>query len=211
MRTTYTIPKILEVMSRIQRGRGDIKLDNYTLLKHIFFADRYHLRTYGSPLTGDNFFAMDNGPVPSYTKSLLKKDTAFLGAFSSDDIELFNANVKTFTGDHSWVTTRQDPYKKLSASEYEALSFSIDTFGKFDESQLILLTHDYPEWKKYKEFFEENEWKFKRQDMSFLDFFKNPKLGESESIKKFLREDPFYAPPDQMRVMKEYFLETYPA
>lgn len=44
----------------IQNG-GEI--EKLQALKLIYFADRYHLRKYGRPITNDQYWAMNFGPV----------------------------------------------------------------------------------------------------------------------------------------------------
>src|SRR5207247_4693024 len=43
------------------------------LFKLMFLAEKYHLVHYGRPITGDRYDAMNDGPVPSFTYGLFKK------------------------------------------------------------------------------------------------------------------------------------------
>ncbi len=43
------------------------KINKMKALKLVFFADRYHLRKYGRPVVGDEYLAMNYGPVASGT------------------------------------------------------------------------------------------------------------------------------------------------
>ena len=52
------------------------EIEKLHALKLIFFADRYHLRKYGRPITNDQYWAMRLGPVPSGTKDLFELDSA---------------------------------------------------------------------------------------------------------------------------------------
>jgi len=45
------------------------------LLKLAFFADRYHLRNYARPISGDIYYAMKLGPVPSALKDIIDVQT----------------------------------------------------------------------------------------------------------------------------------------
>ncbi len=62
-----TINALLLVLDRLG-GRGDF----HKLFKILYFADQKHLLKYGTPITGDNYIAMTNGPVPSMTYDILK-------------------------------------------------------------------------------------------------------------------------------------------
>ena len=44
----------------------------YWVLKTIYFADKEHLRRYGSQLFDDNYIAMKYGPVPSFAYDVVK-------------------------------------------------------------------------------------------------------------------------------------------
>ena len=42
------------------------------IMKVLYFADKHHLGKYGRYITGDNYIAMPNGPVPSGAYDLIK-------------------------------------------------------------------------------------------------------------------------------------------
>jgi hypothetical protein len=44
----------------------------YTVLKMLYLADRLHLEKYGRPITGDSYFAMQEGPAGTNTYDLMK-------------------------------------------------------------------------------------------------------------------------------------------
>lgn len=54
------------------------RLSFLSLMKLLFFCDKYHLKKYGRPITGDNYISMDHGPNPSkiydYLKGVRKKE-----------------------------------------------------------------------------------------------------------------------------------------
>ena len=49
------------------------RIDVFHVCKVIYFADREHLRKFGRPVLGDNYFAMDDGPVPSFILDVLRQ------------------------------------------------------------------------------------------------------------------------------------------
>lgn len=111
----------------------------------MYFADRYHLRKYGRPITNDEYFAMNYGPVPSGAKDL---------AVGSDFLA---QTEKDYAGKFICATTERYEFSSLanveedvfSESDREALKFSWDTFSCYGEFKLAELTHEYPEWKKH--------------------------------------------------------------
>jgi uncharacterized phage-associated protein len=53
----------------------------YYLVKIFYFADKAHLADWGRPICGDDYVAMEHGPVPSGIYDLVKRDV-----FLDDDI-----------------------------------------------------------------------------------------------------------------------------
>lgn len=49
-------------------------IDVFHTCKVLFLADREHLRRYGRPILGDNYVAMDDGPVPSLAYDIAKHE-----------------------------------------------------------------------------------------------------------------------------------------
>ena len=60
-----------------QRAGGSI--NKMKALKLVYFADRYHLRKYGRPVVGDEYLAMNYGPVASGTKDLWARGASTWG------------------------------------------------------------------------------------------------------------------------------------
>lgn len=58
------------VLYIIQQMGG--KVDMHKIFKTLFFADQEHLSKYGRTITGDVYFAMNYGPVPSKTDDIFK-------------------------------------------------------------------------------------------------------------------------------------------
>ncbi len=52
--------------------KGVRGLDQYKACKLLFLADKRHLVRYGRPITGDKYFAVKFGPIPSETRDLIK-------------------------------------------------------------------------------------------------------------------------------------------
>ena len=172
-------------------------VDKITALKIIYFADRYHLRKYARMITDDKYFAMDYGPVASFTKDVLGQNDF---TFSSEDKNYFNKFINIKKDEYTPVSKELD-LDMLSESDIEALDFVIDSIFKSycKENQWAMkdLTHQYPEWKKYKKVIESGD--SKREDMDIRDFFDNP---------DDLEDDPFKVIPDRLvKLSKKLFLE----
>jgi uncharacterized phage-associated protein len=148
-----------------QNGGG---INKMRALKLLFFAERYHLRKYGRPITNDEYFAMDYGPVPSGAKDLAessdfrpKVEVEYAGQFiaPSEDRLLFKS-----------VASVEDAV--FSKTDLEALRFAWDAFHSCKPFDLVELTHAYPEWKKHETALKSGV--NSRVKMSYLDFLDDP-------------------------------------
>lgn len=198
MARKLSIKRILQALYYIQshapRDNGS-RLSKVYLLKILFFADRYHLRNFGVLATGDTYFAMKMGPVASVTFDILKgKFPTVMNAWEYplmsevEDIDENNVNIKAQDDD------------ELSESFKEALDFSLSTFGSYQYDELSDISHDYPEWKRFKEDLEHLT--AKRFEMSEDDFFENPKTLEKSKKYKIVK-DPYDEDEEFLAVMRE--------
>lgn len=140
-------------------------LDKITILKMLFFAERFSLRKYAQSITGDSFVAMKMGPVASKTYDLIK--------FSpySDGLEYVSSALEK-DGEYGiksrGVFVNIDDYDELSQSDFEALDFAINKFGIYSPSQLSAITHKYKEWAIFEDAINQNKSSY---PMNMDDFF----------------------------------------
>lgn len=139
-------------------------------LKLVYFADRYHLRRFGRPVIGDEYLAMQYGPVPSNTKDIAEMGD-FLGKEERDYAKSFIRPITRYT----FCSERDVEEKVFSQSDRDALAWAWEKFGKEDRFELAELTHKYPEWKRH-----EAALKAKlvsRAPMNYRDFLEDPPKG----------------------------------
>lgn len=139
-------------------------------LKLVYFADRYHLRRFGRPVVGDEYLAMQYGPVPSNTKDIAEMGD-FLGKEERDYAKSFIRPITRYT----FRSERDVEEKVFSQSDRDALAWSGEQFGKYGRFELAELTHAYPEWKRH-----EAALKAKlvsRAPMNYRDFLEDPPRG----------------------------------
>lgn len=124
------------------------------LLKLIFLADKYHLLHYGRTVTGDEYFAMQYGPVGSTVKDVLEFDD-----FTLDQNELEMAqryfdvmDPKTRKAKENGPTVAE--LRNLSETDFEALDHVVERYKNLSTSDLVDFTHKYPEWLQHKEMFD---------------------------------------------------------
>ena len=194
----FNIEKIVQVFYYIQKHSGTVsKLE---LIKFLFFADRIHIRKHFSFISLDNYVALKYGPVASGSLNVLNKQLDFLSNFSESELSLLD-NIQQV--DQHERKIKQMPDDLLSKNETCSIDLSIKLFsGK----KLVDISHDYPEWKRYKELF----------DMKLVsalpviidDFFRNPDINDSPSIQKFFGADPMHEDEDYLQEAKEFFLQS---
>jgi uncharacterized phage-associated protein len=170
--------------------------ENYMkLLKLLFFADRYHVRTYLRPVTTDDYFAMPQGPVASYLYDVFKGQDPGESEIVRDEKDQYSVKL----------TKKEPDLSILSETDIEALEFSLKHFGKFNEMQLADIAHAYPEWKRFEAAL--NLGQTRREEIYLADFLKNADPKDPMFSKHHLK-DPF--PPiaeEEQTELREELLE----
>ncbi len=135
----FDFHKIVQILAYLaQKEWGKI---NYTkALKILFFADKLYLRKYGKLITDDTYSAMRYGPVAQSTYSLIRTPSDF----DADYIDQY------ITKDGYDIVLKQDPdLDYIAEAEKDTIDAVFEVFGKYTYQELIELTHQYKEWKKY--------------------------------------------------------------
>jgi len=69
------------------------------------------------------------------------------------------------------------------------------------------ISHDYPEWKRYKNLFDMRLISSKPIKMD--DFFRNPNINDSPAIQKYFGDaDPLYENEDYLNEAKEFYFQS---
>ena len=147
------------------------RFDKYKVCKLVFLADRQHLIRNGRPITGDTYYALDWGPVPSTTlnalnnnhplsdelRKILKKERAQKGKKRPR-----NPRYQLRSNQKLWL-------EYLSKSDLEILDDVIANYGDKTFDELYQITHALPAyyraWRR-----REGE---NRSLMRFEEFFEN--------------------------------------
>jgi len=139
-------------------------IDKLAAIKLLFFADRYHLRKYGRLITEDTYYALPHGPVASnaldVVNSVLLKE---------HQTHLERVNNKAFK-----AIDEECALEYLSDSDIEALDFVIENFSQYSAWELRELSHEYPEWKRFKNTLGSST--SKREKIAMGDFFQDTNL-----------------------------------
>jgi uncharacterized phage-associated protein len=171
MRFSFSHRKSTQALNFFAQKAGG-SINKLKALKLVYFADRYHLRKYGRPITSDEYLAMPFGPVASGAK-----DLAEMSDFLSEDERTYVQRFlrRSDSDLHAYESLGSVDERVLSASDREALAFSWSTFGSMDKYRLADLTHCYPEWKRHEAALASST--TSRVRMDYEDFLGDPDAG----------------------------------
>ncbi len=166
------------------------RISKMRVIKLIWLADRYHLRHYGRPIIGDQYWAMPYGPVGSSVK-----DIAEASGFLADEERDYSSKYLR-PNRHEVESIARPDLDVLSATDIESLRVVREKFGSHNKLQLVELSHAYPEWSKFREQLAGKQ--SSRERMSYIDFF-----GDSPATDKFSDD------PETVRNAKSIFEEDW--
>jgi uncharacterized phage-associated protein len=189
----FDYKKATQAINYLAKKEGG-QIDKLKLIKLVYFADRYHLRRYGRPMVNDAYLAMPLGPVGSSVKDIAE----FSDFLDEEERGYAEKYLARGVRDNTVVSVANVDDAIFSRSELEALDFAYHEFGAQSASSLVKITHQYPEWDKFRRALESKE--TTREQMSYSDFFNNP---SNESGDKFALTG------DVLAASKELFEEDY--
>ena len=149
------------------------RLDNPTVLqicKLMYFADKRHLDKWGQFLCGNDYVAMEHGPVPVNVYDMLNKARIW-------DKENFKV------GKRSVQPIRDANMDLISDAAQESLDFVLNKYGELAISKLYDLAHEEEAWQKAWD----DESTKKRFDMPLLSIASS--LPDSETLIAHLQGD----------------------
>jgi len=129
---------ITSLLYLISKAHG--KIDYYTLVKLMYFADKKHFHTWAHTITGDIFARMPHGSTGSNTLDLLcaaRGDTDYTKA----DIT-FAQHFFRFEPNNIVVALTEPDLDNLSDAEIDTLDKVYDQYAHLTFSELKRLAHD---------------------------------------------------------------------
>lgn len=137
--------KIIQTLVYLATTQPDNRLNKMKAYKLMWLVDRYHLRQYGRTVTGDEYYAMPHGVVPTDAKHLLDGQLTRL----SSNKGMLDAYIKV-DSDYVYSAIAEPDMDVFSQSDVEAMDKVLEAFGDMDQYQLSDLSHQFPEWLAYK-------------------------------------------------------------
>ncbi len=143
-------------------------VDKLAAIKLLFFADRFHLRKYGRLISDDIYFALPHGPVASNSLDIIN---TVMNGNSVGASKTYLNKIST----NAFVAVENDyTLEYLSETDVEALDFTLEHFANYETWELRNLTHEYPEWKRYKNTLE--SFASRREEIIIEDFFETAEV-----------------------------------
>lgn len=187
-----TTKKIIQALAYIAYQQPGHKVNSMKAYKLLWLADRYHLRQFGRTITGDVFFALPHGVVPSDAKNVVEHQITHI---PTD--EVYRDKYIKRLGKYSYQAITEPDIMVFSDSDQEALDKILQAYGTLDQYKLEELSHKFPEWLAYKAKLEA-EGTPKAYKIDFDYFFDEAKEDKSGL---------FADNPEKIALIKEYFHE----
>lgn len=165
--------KIIQALAYLANYQPEKMLDNMKAYKLLWLADRYHLRQTGRTITGDVYYAMPYGIVPSDAKCLLENEKTKLKESKRYKNKYLLLDMKK----HQYKAVSEPDLQIFSDSDQEALDKVLEHYNDLDAMQLSELSHKFPEWTNYKKVLENKETK-NSYKIDFDYFFEDAPMDE---------------------------------
>lgn len=139
MNFVFHYERALEASCYLVRLYGG-QMNYMKLIKLLYIAERELLAEIATPLTGDTYKALDNGPVLSRVLDQIKR--------RSGTDRTWQDYLQTARYD---VHLRVDPgVKNLSKAIEVKLQEVAERYRFYDQYQMVDITHEFPEWAEYR-------------------------------------------------------------
>ena len=181
-----TTKKIIQALTYLANKEKEKVMDNMKAYKLLWLADRLHLRQTGRTITGDTYYAMPHGIVPSDAKCILEgTKTKLLNpkGYSSKYIVGMDG--------HQFRALSDADLKMFSDSDQDALDRVYSLYGHLDGIKLSEMSHKYPEWIFYRDLLEDKEQKNSYKidlDHFFEDGPRSELFNESKELLELTQE-----------------------
>ncbi len=172
-KASKNVVKISQALGFLLSLDDNHKMDRVKLIKLLWAADRLHLRRYGRTISESDYYAMAHGPVCSLALDIAQMDKDGI-ALSDADKEYLE---EYFTSDDRSTSMQKDVGDGyLSDSDKAMLKEAWEKFKDIETFELSDdISHRYPEWSKFRKYFETNGG---RKNINLEDFFENPDNDE---------------------------------
>ena len=131
--------KIIQALNYLACHQSDRQLDNMKAYKLLWLADRYHLRQTGRTITGDSYYAMPFGIVPSDAKCILENAKTKLK--NPDGYK--DKYIKSIEN-HQFKSVCDPDLNVFSESDQNALDKVLNLYGNYRNQTIVFTFEEIP-------------------------------------------------------------------
>ena len=142
-----TTNKIIQALNYLACKQANKTLGFKRAFKLLWLIDRYSLRHFTQSVTGDTYYAMPYGPVPTDAKSLLENE----GTHLTNNPEYQSKYIRPDVVHHIFTSVQSPDMNVFSESDIESMDKVWDTYKKTSTQDLVSMSHEFPEWKAYEQ------------------------------------------------------------
>lgn len=147
-----TTKKLIQALNYIASHQPNKMVGFKKAYKLLWLIDRYSLRHYARTVSGDQYFAMTLGPVPTDAKHILEGLPTNMQTSQAEVDTYLTINPTTHK-----VRSRKSPdMDAFSVSDVKVMDLILQHYGSMRSDDLSTLSHDFPEWQAYKERIEDD-------------------------------------------------------
>lgn len=146
MLRTFSVERTAQAAGILLRLAENQRMPFIGLLKLLYMADRESIQETGFPITGDDPFAMERGPVLSITYDLIKGSSP--NPHVQDLVPIWKQWIRT-VADHDVELAADPGHRKLSRYERQKLQEVFERYADRDRWTLIQDLHrSLQEWQE---------------------------------------------------------------
>lgn len=117
-------------------------------MKLFYYLDFLHVKKYGTPVTGDQYYNLDRGPIPTVIMNMVQE--LFIDPENSELADTIAIETSPNSLMQKIVATRlfnKDDAKLFSDSELDTLKEVIRRFKDTDTNTIVRMSHNEAPWK----------------------------------------------------------------
>lgn len=183
--------KIIQALTYLAYKQENKELDNMKAYKLLWLADRYHVRHHGRTVSGDTYYALPHGIVPSNAKYFIENKPAKLKLSRK-----YRDSFISVSGNHSYRAIQEPDMSEFSISDIEALDKVLEAYNHLSPKELSNLSHKFPEWKYYERVIQDKE-QGNAYPVNMLHFFESAPAADKSGL--------FEDSPELIELSREVF------
>lgn len=134
---------VLKMIAAIGYLVEQTKATMYPIMKMLYLADKVHLERHGRFIAGEEYVAMEQGPVPSHAYDMMKH----LRSEKRSDVFVVSEDFFAYQAGHVLVLKQQPDLDELSVSDQQCLDEVVQIYRSVGHWGVRDLSHD-EAWEK---------------------------------------------------------------